>query len=277
VYSESPWLVAHADHAVHTKKEQIMSAGLTPGGTASRVARRLALVALGGILVACSESPAGPKVEAAYVRPAPVWAPSFAAAVNFNAIDYALAIANANTIIFVIQGSLTRPFGSPGNILQSALLGTPTFGFPTDRDKYLVVSSGDARAIGAEMAYGGCRADLVFGTLCDEGGLDVPVYIYPTATRIEIDVRYWSVDYTPFEDPFKIFVIDGAVTQVFQATITSEFGSKSPGPLLFGPFRKVVINAAPYRGRVITLRFLASDDDDTVVPSGALIDNVKVF
>jgi hypothetical protein len=259
-----------------------MSAGFTAGGFGSGALRRVlnrpvALIAIGGVLAGCAESPSAPAKDLVE-RPEPIWAPNIAAAVNFNAIDYSLGVAAANTIIFVIQGNLQRPFAFPGHVFQSALSAAKIMGFPTDRDKFLVVSNGDARTIGADMSFGGCVADPTFGSLCDQGGIDVLVYVHPGATKIEVDVRYFSVDYTPFEDPFRIFIVDGAAVQVFQATITSEFGVKPQnGQLLFGPFRRMSVNATPYRGRVIVIRFLAADNLDTVFPSGALIDNLKVF
>ena len=190
--------------------------------------------------------------------------------VTFTAADVQAALSSSAAPVSITS------FTKFGNTVQSALTNTVQAGYPRDGATYLVVSSGDARNPTFDAGFGGCSSDAVYGTLCDRGGLNIPLQVPANATTLEFDYRYFTVDYTPFEDPFRVFIIAGGVTtQVVQASIVTEFGTKNPG-LQFGPMRRAVIDVTAYRGQLITVRFQASDRSDTINPGGAFIDNLTL-
>lgn len=190
---------------------------------------------------------------------------------NFTAVELQDALSSSAAPVSI--SSFTK-FGATN---QSALTNVARVGYPTDGSTYLIVSSGDARTPGVEANYFGCTSDAVFGTLCDVGGLNIPLQVPANATNLEFDYRYFAADYTPFEDPFRVFIVAGGVTtRVLQVHIATEFGTKPNNGLRYGPMRHAIIDVTAYRGQLITLRFQASDRSDTINAGGALIDNLTL-
>ncbi|MDA0746458.1 MAG: DUF5011 domain-containing protein [bacterium] len=139
----------------------------------------------------------------------------------------------------------------------------------------MVISSGDAREIRTEWfsanAGGGGVSDATWGTLYDLGGVDIDVSLPSGTSTLEFDLQYVAHDYTPYEDPVRIF-LNGVFVREF--TIQSEFGG-FPGGLNIGPVRHVVLDVSGLSGTA-TIRFQASDRWDHILDGGAIIDNLTV-
>jgi hypothetical protein len=139
----------------------------------------------------------------------------------------------------------------------------------------MIISSGDAREIRTEWfsanAGGAGVPDGAWGTLYDIGGVEIGVSLPSGASTLEFDLQYVAHDYTPFEDPVRIYLNGGFVREF---TIQSEFGG-FPGGLNIGPVRHVVLNVSALSGTA-TIRFQASDRWDHILDGGAIIDNLTV-
>jgi hypothetical protein len=227
-----------------------------------------ALVSFTLVLGACGETSTGP-TEQVSPRLAPQAA--IVSSVTWTGRDMTLALGNSATGLFFMA-----PFASEvtwfGSGVQTAILRTSGFGFPTEGPTFVSVSSGLAATPGEHGGSGVCSGSP---TRCNIGGVKVPIQI-PSSTRtLSMDVRYWATDYLPFLDPFRIYIEMGtARTMVFEATVQSEFGGGSG--FRFAPRRTVTIDMTPYRNRKIVLVFEASDLLDTALPAGAFIDNVRL-
>jgi hypothetical protein len=90
---------------------------------------------------------------------------------------------------------------------------------------------------------------------------------------------YWSWDYFPFLDPFRIYMDTPTSTiLVAQTDGLEEFGEKLPqGEATFGNLHTLTLDISPFAGQTVTLRFEASDMFDDTVDSGVLLDNLFVL
>ena len=153
-------------------------------------------------------------------------------------------------------------------------------GFPTQGSSYLIVSSGDARnpEFGGSAGNTGCVGDFTFQTLCNVGGLDVSVAVPAGAQELTFDLQYFTWDYVPYEDPFRVYLIaPGYFGLLEEFTNTSEFGGKHTAAFAIAPTRRTVtIGVAAFAGQTITVRLQASDRYDQGLNSGALIDNFAI-
>ena len=189
---------------------------------------------------------------------------------HFTAATLATALSNVTTPVSI------PGYSEFGGHLQSAVSTTVRQGFPTNGTSYLVVSSGNATNVGSDGQFTGCVGDSQFGSLCDVGGVRVQVAVPANASELRFDYRYFAVDYQPYEDPFRVFIIAGLVTtRVVQAYLSGEIGAKGFTGLAYGPMRNAVIDMTAYRGQTITLQFQASDRSDNINAGGALVDNLS--
>lgn len=179
------------------------------------------------------------------------------------------------------SGAITGISGFGGHN-QVAVHSTVLENFPREGSSYLVVSAGDARnptttSSGTDSTVP-CVSDSEFGTLCDVGGIDLSIALPANAQTLEFDLRYFTWDYNPYEDPFRVFVIAGStVTRVAQYTLSSEIGTKSNTSFGLSPnTRHLAIDVSALKGQTITLRLQASDRSDRIYDGGALVDNLTI-
>jgi hypothetical protein len=145
--------------------------------------------------------------------------------------------------------------------------------FPIEGGSYIAVSSGDARTIGAECSTNCGGGD---GGYYRIGGIDIRVAIPQNADTLTFEYRFWTTDW--LEDRFRAYLITGPGSPqvIAQSTPASE-GISSFFAVAWSPIlREVNLDVRELRGQTVTLRFEAADIGEAVVPSGAVIDNLRI-
>jgi Bacterial Ig domain len=200
---------------------------------------------------------------------------------SFGADPFADAYADASVRSFV-SGTTVR-----GGSLRAAVWQIPQQGFPTEGASYVVVSSGDANFIGAPDRSSACGADpygkldptdaVMF--LCGLGGFVSAIDLPPSADKLSFSYTYFTTDFygDPLDayrsqDPFRVFLVArGAAVLQAESTV-----SVKDSGLAFGERTEVTIDVSQYAGEQISLQFLAANQWDRSLPSGALVDGLAL-
>lgn len=184
---------------------------------------------------------------------------------HYSLSTLASALGNATNGAAQIVG-----FSEHGGHYQMAIHTSSQQGFPVEGSGYLVISSGNAGTVGDDGGY------KLGSTFHDIGGIDVSVAVPSNASTLTFNYRFWAVDYLPYDDYFKAYLIAGATTaQIAHSDITSELATKSNGLQWSPTLRSVTVDVTAYRGQTVTLRFEAADKLDAGFASGAAVDNLR--